>query len=279
MVLKLFKHDFRRIAKYGVPCLIALLCITVLGCVNTSILSSSVDGERMISGGEAVSVYLSVMGIFGVVIAVCAVACVMMIVIYYRFYKSFVSDEAYLTMTLPVTPTQLIVSKLLSAVSWSVIIGAAILVSCIANVFCVPMLTGEFHEMFESLTDIEWDAPSAIYIILNVILTLVSTVEGLLQVFAAILVGSSISNRHKGISAIGAVIAANMLVSFVMSIFNYGVFLRGGFPSLVSTVLTGEVDSAFLNYYLIAQICLFIALAGAFFLISHHCISKNKSLG
>ena len=278
MVLKLFKHDFKRIAKYGVPCLTALLCVTILGCINTSLLCSSVDGERMISGRETAAVYLSITGIFGVVAAIFAVACVMAIVIYYRFYKSFVSDEAYLTMTLPATPTQIIISKLLSAVTWNIIVGAAIIVSCVANVFCSPMITGEFHEIFHSISEIEWNAPGALYIILSVILTLVSAVEGLLQVFAAILVGASLSNRHKGIAAIGAVIVANMIVSFVLSIFNTGVFLRGGFPYIIGILLTGKAEGAFLNFYIIVQIFLYIALSAVFFLISRHCISKNKCL-
>ncbi len=277
MLLKVFKHDFKTAARFEVPVLIALLCATVLGCLDLILLITTAQNGEPSSFLEIISVFVSMIGIYFVLLAIASAASVMALMLYYRFYKSMIKDEAYLTLTLPVSPTKLLLGKLFSAMLWMAIAVAAVILSFSVITACalavsgatlpVQEITGEFEELFRELN------LSAFNWVWIVLLAIVASFENTLQVFMAILFAGSIVKKYKGIAAVGMVFGINFVVSSITQIVPYILAIPFG------AALEGANPSNYMNMYLQLNIwimiVLYAALAVAFFFLSRHFI-KNK---
>lgn len=107
MLKKLLKYEFAATARYILPLIVLLfvmsaaagLCIRGLGAERT--------------GRVAVAVSAIFVVLF--FLAVIALAVVTLVVIVYRFYRSMLSQEGYLTHSLPVSIHGLLCSKLIAA--------------------------------------------------------------------------------------------------------------------------------------------------------------------
>ena len=118
MLKKLLKYEFAATARYILPLIVLLfvmsaaagLCIRGLGAERT--------------GRVAVAVSAIFVVLF--FLAVIALAVVTLVVIVYRFYRSMLSQEGYLTHSLPVSIHGLLCSKLIAAAAWFLLTGACI---------------------------------------------------------------------------------------------------------------------------------------------------------
>ena len=108
MLTKLLKHEFRATARIMGPLYLVLLAVA-LG-FNFS--------ARLMDSGNFVLNMLAALVVMAYVVAITAVFIVAFILMLQRFYKNLLGDEGYLMHTLPVTESQLILSKLISSVVW-----------------------------------------------------------------------------------------------------------------------------------------------------------------
>ena len=215
---KLFKYDFRAIARTELPSLFALLCVTALGCLNAGVLCVSAENN----GG-----FLSLLAAGGFMLTVTAfggLILVMSLMVYVRFYKSTVTDEAYMTFTLPAKPSRILGAKFLSAFLWTILIGAAYLIAvllvCLTVLAC--MSDGEMRLIYDELVYI-WQSvdfgtgavPTAIAAIV------LSSASQILQIFTAILLASAVVRRYKAFAAVGMYFAVNLAVNMIHSVFGF----------------------------------------------------------
>lgn len=287
MLLKLFKYDFKSVSRIGVPCLIGILAVTFFGCINAFIFSLSIRNSAhngdVLTTVTAVSSYL---GMFGMFFALSLVTSVMSVMIYLRYYRSTVKNEAYLTMTLPVTADQLIISKVLSALVWTLILSAADILAFIA-IFAallginVPEFSDTVIEVITQLFDPLFYGDNAgqfiLLLILYIILILVTSAEVILQVFASINVGASLSKKYKGLASAGCVVGANMLVNSIVSTFSFSIFFARGF-SASAINHSAALNLGFMNLFFIIMICIYLGLAAAFYFLCRHYLSQKVNL-
>jgi len=226
MFAKLFKYDFKAIARMELPALFALLCITVIGCLNTGVLCISTEHHAdfltLLSAGG----FMLTVTTFGGLIMV------MSLVIYVRFYKSTVTDEAYTTFTLPAKPSQILGAKFLSAFTWTILVGAAyviaVLLVCLTVLACMTSRS-ELNLIFDELQYIGKSLSlSAGTVVSFVLCVVVSSVSQILQVFTAILFGASVVRRYKALAAVGMIFVINFAVNLINSVFG---FTAGGMIS------------------------------------------------
>ncbi|MBE6541080.1 MAG: hypothetical protein E7672_01370 [Ruminococcaceae bacterium] len=285
MLLKLFKYDFKKLSRVGLPCLIAVLCITVIGCIDALIFGGAVNHDNF-SIGDGISSIFSFLGLMGMIMSLTVVVAVITIMIYVRFYRSTATDEAYLTMTLPVTADQIIISKVLSASLWLFIISTAIVVSAASIISCllflsVPELMEDLPLIFTDpyIRDLfsEMSGGLIVYLILALILALVQSFETLLQVFAAITVGSAMTKKYKGFASVLAILVANFLVSSVVSMFTIGSILNIDLYTS-EAYPTNDLPFAVMNTHTVVEICVYLGLAVAFYFICRHYLSKRVNL-
>ena len=287
MLLKVFKHDFKACVRYEVPILFALLGAVVLGCVNIVLLA-----PEIFQTSETISEITSTIGYFGlifVLIAMVAVALMMTFILYVRFYNSMATDEAYLTLTLPVKPSALIAGKLFSALLWSVISLAALALSVFVFLTTAVLVVAEdsiniFQIYGEFFVEV-WDSIVRIFAengwlaVLNIIEVVVGWVVGFLTIYFAILFASSFAKKHKILSAVSVVFGVNLVVSIVTSLIKNAVETSGVFlgEADIIDMLLGNYKEI-LMFECGVDIVINILLGALFFWLSTFLIKKKVNL-
>ena len=115
MLGKLMKHEFKATAKLFLPLLTAVLAL--LGGFQVIFLLV----KWLMGNNDSHPLVTVLFALFAVLAALALIAllAVIVIVAIQRFYKNLLGDEGYLMFTLPATPGQQILSKLLVSLAWS----------------------------------------------------------------------------------------------------------------------------------------------------------------
>ncbi len=119
MLGKLLKHEFRYYAKRFVPFIAIIMAVAVVLWIMTMTTGSENIYEMLYNNMDESDVFYVVGNLLMYVLSV-AVSVLSIYVFYVgisRFEKNLFSDEGYLMNTLPVTSSQLILSKLIGAVA------------------------------------------------------------------------------------------------------------------------------------------------------------------
>ena len=280
MFAKLLKYDMKRTMRIGIPLIIAALVIIFVGfssglfyCFADDLMyadfwtdsDSSVDTDGTLEDssepdgfGEKLLMVLAV--IFGVTLTlimvlsnlICSLSAiilpilvtVMFIIILVNFYSSLITDEGYLTFTLPVKTGSLLFSKFLNASFWNLALAAL----CIAGVIIIR-------------------APGYIYSLSAVLKYIdISDIKALFDVIATLL------NFKDGLNPISLVIF--LILAFLLSIvtilaqqsfFFFTIFL-GGVVAKKHKLLAGAGFSVlgYVIFYLIEQIIAWVVMICCF---------------
>ncbi len=222
MFLKLFKYDFRSISRWFVPLMIGIGGAALLGFLNTLTLGLTDGSDKGKTYSEEVLTAASTGGVAIVSIVLTVAATAAALLLFVKFYKTMVTDEAYLTFTLPVTAGQLIGAKFLSAVVWSLIVGCAL---CAAwGVFFSGVIITAGQGFREGLSYMVKDFFEVIgenigRVLLLILYVLTRAVRAWFQITCAILFGASIVRRNKALVAVLMVLAVNFAVNTILSLF------------------------------------------------------------
>ena len=114
MFRKLLKYDLMSVWRTGWGTLPVMLVCTLLATVAANFLNRLVDNSSSYALPYVVCTLLVVLGLFGVMASVVAIC----ILAYMRFYKNLFTDEGYLTFTLPVKRSTLLMSKTVNSAIW-----------------------------------------------------------------------------------------------------------------------------------------------------------------
>ena len=220
MFLKLFKHDWKSLSRWLVPVLIGIGGAAVLGFINALVLGATGSGDTDGRTKEAL-LFSTFTGTALIAMALAAALTVIAVLIFVKFYKSMVTDEAYLTFTLPVSAGRLIGAKFLSAALWTVIGAAAVFAAWIIILSGIwitggSTLRGEVGEITRDLFDVIWENPQIM--IPMFVYAVTGAVRVWFQVTCAILFGASVVRKNKALAAVGMVFAVNFAVNLILSL-------------------------------------------------------------
>ena len=203
MLRKSIKHEFRATSRVMLPVNLAILSLSVVAHFTMKVLNSSHDYGtflRIISGLTT--------GLFFACVAASGIGVIALTVV--RFYRSFLSDEGYLTMTLPVNTHKLISARLLASVVWyalsAVVIVAAVLIALLDSGNWGGFFQGTanfFKTAWEVLPTLESGMVAGLIVCaieLFLCLVLGAALTSLL-VYAAMAIGYSL-NRHKKLMSV-----------------------------------------------------------------------------
>ena len=282
MLLKLFKYDFKASARFGVPILLAIAAMTVLGCINAAVTvgnagtESTFDVVTNAPFGEML-IFFSMGGLLIISFALAAVAAVMAVLLLVQFYRSTVSDEAYLTFTLPVTPAQILWAKLLNTAVWSLFSGIALFLSAalilgtgVASAGIARDFVNTFGELFAFLHSTVGQL--GLTLLLVCLLGAASFVASYLMMFMAITFGAVIVRKHKAAASVAMIFVINFVMSGITSVMQ--LILLGDF-----TIKSAMYDGlAALNIFLGSGTILYAALAVVYFLATRYMMERKLNL-
>ena len=213
MLKKLLKYEFQATARFFLPLYLLLIVLALLTRLTMSVTfeANPVLKNYLV---DIPSFLLS----FAYGAGLLSIGLVTLLLVVQRFYKNLLGREGYLMFTLPVTPVQLLWSKLLAALVWAAASTLAVIVSLFVlfadgNVF---YLLGEmFSSFFEALAK---EAPhSWIVMILFLAALIFGALHAVLEVYMAIVLGCQ-ARKNRILLGIGVYIGLSMAEQFLMSI-------------------------------------------------------------
>lgn len=223
MILKLFKYDFMNIGKKLIPFYIAAL---VIGIINRFLLLTS-DISRLEREENFLAMFGSPLLYFAYFAVVFGIFCMTVFVIITRYSSSIYGNEGYLTNTLPLNPSQIILAKLINFLIWILISYFIIFVSLfilfpfdffLRNVIYEP----EFYEGLKKLTKLIFSSKYGFLFALQFIYNFFSHIQNILMLFLSV----AIANLFKSYKVVAGVIAfflISTVFSFIASIISFSV--------------------------------------------------------
>lgn len=215
MLGKLLKHEWNATArKYGLFYLV-LGVITLLAMIVHAIPAEHI----LFTIGEVSFLILYILVLCGVVFCSTGMAVV-------RFYKNMVSDEGYLTFTLPAKVEQLVFSKLLVAVCWQITTMLLIVISAL-SVFVVGHI--EWSMFCEGVAFVV--EQSGMILPVFGIMLLISFMYQMLLYYLSIAVGQLFGN-HKILASVIAYCVLSFGIELIMLVIMIAVGATMGFAEM-----------------------------------------------
>ena len=200
MFWNLVRYEFKNVNKWYLALYGAVLALSVLiGAQASSLKSIDTPNQQMI-----MLVFLGL--VFGGLLITLSISTLILII--RRFKGSVYDRQGYLTLTLPVSEHQIILSKLLGAFIWSLASSLVFILS----IYIILVLTGanfldifSLEYLFKFYMDSFW---------LSVISYILSTISGILCIYLAISIGQ-LFNEYRTALAVLAYIVIQTILGFV----------------------------------------------------------------
>ena len=200
MFWNLVRYEFKNVNKWYLALYGAVLALSALiGVQASSLKSIDTPDQQMI-----MLVFLAL--VFGGLIITLSISTLILII--RRFKGSVYDRQGYLTLTLPVSEHQIILSKLLGAFIWSLASSLVFILS----IYIILVLTGanfldifSLEYLFKFYMDSFW---------LSVISFILSTVASILCIYLAISIGQ-LFNEYRTALAVLAYIVIQTILGFV----------------------------------------------------------------
>ncbi|SES78637.1 hypothetical protein [[Clostridium] polysaccharolyticum] len=262
MLGKLMKYDFKAIFKYFIPLSIFIFVYSCFGTLLFNVKTGFVAKGTLINT-------LIVLLLITYVISIIGYNLMIQGIIVVNFYKSMVTDTGYLTHTLPVKKSDLLLSKLLTGVI-TLICSYVVLIVCATIMLDIPTNLIEYrHDIAAALhlSSKLINLSAIIKLIVNLIFTaIVGSIFSLCLYFVSIALGQLI-NRHKIVGSLLSFFGLSILLQIFSSIasvfFNEFAYMS---DSTVIKFIT-PINTVF---------CLILLLLSALFMFITHFIFTRK---
>ena len=161
------------------------------------------------------------------VLAIIAACFLVFFIICAHFYRNLMTDEGYLTFTLPVKTSEIIWSKLITAMIWTLI--SAVIIGLCVLMFLGLSVTGsnDGAAMMDSISDSIhqlfsfFGTKSALLSFEFIMLALAGMAYSILHIYLALVIGGVVSHKHKVLAGIGFYFVISIIVSIITSIAQY----------------------------------------------------------
>lgn len=285
MLGKLFKYEWKTISKMGLLMLAALGIVTLLGVLGFALPFSNLIEITESSDESVAGAFLSMLISMGTmmvyILTMMGVVYGMLIYMGVHFYKTMYSDEGYLTHTLPVTPRQLIFSKVLNGSIWYGIISIGMVISVgilvIAMMFSMGANIEFIAEMREVWKEILFELGAnagleVVHIILSMVLMFtVTPIAAMMTLFGSITIGQ-LASKYRALMGILAYFGACMVNGMVSYIISFVISVASG----IMAEAFGSSVSVAMGYD--ATIISSVIMAVVFYFISHAILTKKLNM-
>ena len=191
-----------------------------------------------------------------------------------HFYKTMVSDQGYLTNTLPVKMGTLINAKLLSAVLWEIIAGLLFILSIFIfftghlNMTDLRQIFHDFGTLYQELSNY---LNMPVFILEVAIICIVGLISGPLMLYAAIALGH-LFKKHRVLWAVISYFAIYVVMQIICSIY----FTICGYASPIFSY--SEYAAQTIQNYMLFSTIFTVACTAGFYAITDYVFTKKLNL-
>lgn len=210
MLGKLIKYEYKATARTFIPIYIALLLVAV---INRVLRIGNIDVAWGISMIVLVGLFI-------------ALGVLTIIVIVQRFNKNLLGDEGYLMFTLPVKSEQLIASKLIISIVWTIISSIVAFVTFLILLGEAPL----FNEIFTNWNIIWTEFTIAVqeqmhvsspilFIVMILAVLLLSYISFIFEIYLSLAAAQlPVFNKNRGVVGFAAFFVINVVLSICSQI-------------------------------------------------------------
>ena len=265
---KLLKYDFKYVARIWWMLAVGVLGLSVAASLVFRAIFLNINSNGFFA-------FLSVLGMFFLVVSFIGIfgsLVVTEVLVFVRFYKNFYTDEGYLTFTLPVKRSKLLLSKTLNSIIWFALHTALILV-CVVIFLGLgigsSMGTPPLKTVGISIGWL-WDKVGwwlIVYAVEAILLFVVLSAFTTCLVQLCITIGAIVAKKQKVLAAVGIYYLVNTVLSTVGSICLV-VFLSGleGFTVLLGGLSALAANAAIALVLLIAILASLLVVLIVYFM-------------
>lgn len=254
MLKKLLKYDFQAILKYFIPMSIAMLIYSCLATLTFRVNSSDLGNDHSLLG------LIAGFAIAGYIFIFIAYTIITQALIVVNFFKSMATDTGYLTHTLPVKKTSILLSKIIMAEAVMLISYLVLLLSLIIFLD-VPTNFGLFHSAFSSAVSfITAEIGTGMFTYFVISFTVLFLLAPLMScsIFYVSIAFGQLMNRHKVIGSFVAYFVIMFVIQIISTVFSF--FIGNVTINTVEDV-TNTMLPVFFTGFIVFELALsFIAL-------------------
>ena len=256
---KLLKYDFRSMLKQFAFIWPAALVLALVNRFTVNSFVTSASGLRQTVSGVAMLVYVGIM------------------IVIQRFFRGLLGDEGYLMHTLPVSPWELIGSKLLCAVVTTLL---SIVVAILSILLIMPISWSNIFDMFKGFHYLfsHWNMEFThivLFLLEFLLLICLGMANGYLHLYLSMAIGH-LFNRNRVAMSVVAYIAINALVGILIGILGNMGLRNLSIPYDLINFGNAPVAAMHLFFW----ISILIALAGdaVYFFCTEYILRKRLNL-
>ena len=218
MLLKIFRHEFKKLRSLSFILYGAMIVLGVIMGVSCRVLFRSMESDSTTNG---ILVATSSMMIMVSGLAVAAVSTVLEICVIYRFYRAVSSDEAYLTFTLPVSMKEQFWARFLVMLLYTVLSFLALSVA-VALFALIAIPSYALNDFFENIKTIfaeivqSGSAEAWLLIVEGIVCLIASLLMNVAETMLAVLLAHSLSRKHKAGTTIGMLIGLGYVQGIIL---------------------------------------------------------------
>ena len=273
MLRKLMKHELRASARLMLPLYLVVLLLSVGARFSTAWLNTTPTLSPVL---EKLLNLVSILVVMGFVVGLIAVFVVALVLMIQRFRSNLLGDEGYVMFTLPVSPHQLVWSKLLISTLWFA--GAAIVDTLALLILVVDQ--SFFRNLQEILQRVMEDfnsyyaAHGVLVAVELILLCVVAAINLCLEFYTPLSIGHSF-DRHK--------MLLSVVFFFVIQIASQmvgGILLFASTPTLSAAnhFMNTQPPEMALHAALWFSILVSVVYSAVLYVINHQMLSKKLNL-
>lgn len=284
MVRKLIKYDFKSYLRLLLPVQLILIGIAALNRLiqlfepKTDALTAKTGamGALVTTSSDVYhTIFISSLVLYFISIAVCLILTVIVAIV--RFYQGMYTNEGYLNHTLPVTPAQHIIAKLL--ISFIFDLGSLLAIFLSFMVITLGDVNIEVFKAFFYLARkvyTEVGPQTTLYIIEGLVFLIIASLATYLKYYFCISIGQ-LASKKKVLLAFGVFFGLYVLSQILGTIVI--IFVTTNFALMEELAKWIEKNPrAFAHIALCGGIVLQAVLGAVYFFISKHIMGKRLNL-
>lgn len=259
MLSKLLKYDLKSLLRTLTPLYIIMIMLAVLNRICNLI----VDKLPIVKIPAGFIMVFYIIMLIGIPIATFVITII-------KFYTNLAKDEGYLMHTLPVTKSNLVLSKLISNM---IMMVGSLLVIVIA--FLIGTYNGNVAKIISDIFNIISKSGKESIIIMTSICIILGLIMQQLLIYASIALGQKHNTNKIAYSFVYGIVLynVNQIISAIVIFF----------PMLFNSNLKKYMDSDYIpnsafNYIMITSIILTVVLIGAYFFTTTKVMEKKLNL-
>lgn len=262
MLRKLFKYEFKSTSRWMLP---VYAFVLLMGLLNMFFISGGNGNIIIIEStptiGQTIARTLPAFFIAIYVFAIIAMALMTVFMAAYRFYTNLLSNQGYISLTLPVKTHEHIIAKLGTAVAWvimSVLVGTLSLMIMLARTGAVGEFFREFPRLMSDMST-ALGIRGGVFMAELIIYGLLTAISSIMLIYTALSVGQ-LSNNHKIGMSVLAYIGINFVVECIQMVlmftFVHGILYLGNADAM--SYMMSSIGWAMLGEVVLSAIYFFV---------------------